>query len=294
MVAFQINSFLRSRPRASQFLNKFARTQAVEFLAEWSLTPTNVAFQRVHTGVLDPTLIGDKAKWFLHTLEPIKFVVWDDGSSLNGKQFIEMSSNIRFKIEIVLFTGALRSVQGQENQPTDESGSDSEEGESTSSSYSSLSDFVSEMASSDLSPGYLSYHDQRKASAQSMTFSSNIDAESIYKPPSELKYPDGEVPVARANSPASSSSSSSDSDLSSPSFNRDSEFEFNKKEKVERHAAKTEKDDALSIENESDSNSTTTPKTIVSNNNQKSDASSVEGDKMASNRRTRKVETSFI
>jgi len=35
---------------------------------------------------------------------------------------------------------------------TDESGSDSEGAESTSSSYSSLSDFVSEMVSSDLSP----------------------------------------------------------------------------------------------------------------------------------------------
>lgn len=89
VVAFQINSFLRSRPRASHFLNKFARTQAVEFLAEWSLTPTNVAFQRVHTGVLDPSLIGDKPKWFLHTLEPIKFVVWDDGGSLNG--MVEMN-----------------------------------------------------------------------------------------------------------------------------------------------------------------------------------------------------------
>lgn len=111
---------------------KFARTQAVEFLAEWSLTPTNVAFLRVQTGVLDPTQIGDKAKWYLHTLEGIKFVVWDDASSLNG---------------------ALRSIQNQESQPTDESGSDSEGAESTSSSYSSLSDFVSEMASSDLSPG---------------------------------------------------------------------------------------------------------------------------------------------
>lgn len=36
---------------------------------------------------------------------------------------------------------------------SDESGSDSEAAESTSSSYSSLSDFVSEIASSDLSPG---------------------------------------------------------------------------------------------------------------------------------------------
>lgn len=108
----------------------------MEFLAEWSLTPTNVAFLRVQTGVLDPTQIGDKPKWYVHTLEPIRFAVWDDGSSLNG---------------------ALRALQHHEYQPTDESGSDSEGADSTSSSYSSLSDFVSEMVSSDLSPGNTSY-----------------------------------------------------------------------------------------------------------------------------------------
>ncbi|KAJ8970537.1 hypothetical protein NQ314_001177 [Rhamnusium bicolor] len=245
VVAFQINSFLRSRPRASQFLNRFARTQAVEFLAEWSLTPNNVAFQRVHTGVLDPALIGDKPKWYLHTLEPIKFVVWDDGSSLNG---------------------ALRSIQTTENQPTDESGSDSEEAESTSSSYSSLSDFVSEMVSSDLSPGYTSYHEQRKASAQNMSFSSSVDVATVYKPPSELRYPEGEVPIVRSDSPQTSSSS--DSDLSSPSFNRDSELDFGNKLRNEQvGSSKTDKDETGSCENESDSNSTTTPKTVVSANN---------------------------
>lgn len=72
VVAFQINSFLRSRPRASAFLNRFARTQAVEFLAEWSLTPSNVAFLRIQTGMLDPTQVGDKSKWFAHTLTPIR------------------------------------------------------------------------------------------------------------------------------------------------------------------------------------------------------------------------------
>lgn len=97
VVAFQINSFLRSRPCASNFLNKFARTQAVEFLAEWSLTPSNVAFQRVQTGVCNPEQIGDKAKWFMHQLEPIHFNVWDDGSSLNG---------------------ALRLAKNHETQPT--------------------------------------------------------------------------------------------------------------------------------------------------------------------------------
>ncbi|XP_045480868.1 MAP kinase-activating death domain protein isoform X3 [Harmonia axyridis] len=238
VVAFQINSFLRSRPRASQFLNRFARTQAVEFLAEWSLTPTNVAFQRVQTGVLDPSQIGDKSKWFLHTLDPIKFNVWDDGSSLNG---------------------ALRLLQNPENQPTDESGSDSEGVESTSSSYSSLSDFVSEMASSDLSPCAASYQDRRKSS-QNMCLSSNIDIESVYHPPDSLLYPDSGLPL-KLESP-SRSSSSSESDLSSPSFNRDSEFEFGKP----KAEPSKENGGGGSMENESDSNSTTTPKTIVSSN----------------------------
>ncbi|XP_068906420.1 MAP kinase-activating death domain protein isoform X1 [Tenebrio molitor] len=243
VVAFQINSFLRSRPRTTQFLNRFARTQAVEFLAEWSLTPTNVAFQRVHTGILDPAQVGDKAKWYLHTLEPIKFSVWDDGSSLNG---------------------ALRSLQTQENQPTDESGSDSEGAESTSSSYSSLSDFVSEMVSSDLSPGCSSYQEQRKASAQNMSLSSNVDVDMVYKPPSKLQYPGGDTPADRPESPQSSSSS--ESDLSSPSFNRDSELEFGNRQKTEEVHEKTDKEETESFENESDSNSTTTPKTIMSSN----------------------------
>lgn len=251
VVAFQINSFLRSRPRASNFLNSFSRVQAVEFLAEWSLTPTNVAFLRIQTGTLDPTVVGDKAKWFAHTLVPIRFPVWDDGSSLNG---------------------ALRSITKQEHQPTDESGSDSEGAESTSSSYSSLSDFVSEMQSSDLSPSLqeiyagTTYH--HHVAPQSL--SSNLNADLIYHPPSKLQYPEGviiktaELDRKKDSSPHSSNSSSR-SDLSSPDFNRDSEFEFNPRTKSEVLTAKVEKEDIGDIgsfENESDSNSTTTPKTI--------------------------------
>lgn len=37
--------------------------QAVEFYAEWSLAPTNIAFHRVHNSIFDPVLIGDKPKW---------------------------------------------------------------------------------------------------------------------------------------------------------------------------------------------------------------------------------------
>ncbi|XP_058443938.1 MAP kinase-activating death domain protein isoform X2 [Malaya genurostris] len=250
VVAFQINSFLRSRPRASNFLNKFARTQAVEWLAEWSLTPTNVAFLRVQTGVLDPAQVGDKPKWYSHTLTPIKFPVWNENGSLNG---------------------ALKSLQQHESQPTDESGSDSEAAESTSSSYSSLSDFVSEMVSSDLSPSLHDvYGNQHHVHIAPKTMSSNLDPKLVYRPPSSLRYPEGMRPINQeaddANRPDSpASTSSSRSDLSSPSFNRDSEFEFNPKARNEAQViAQPIKEQQGSFENESDSNSTTTPKTIVS------------------------------
>lgn len=173
VVAFQINSFLRSRPRATIFLSRFARTQAVEFLAEWSLTPSNVAFLRVQTGILDPSIIGDKFKWFSHTLSPMRFTVWDENSSLNT---------------------ALKTLQQMENQPTDESGSDSDDAES-SSSYSSLSDFVSEMHSSDLSSTtdvYGAHANQHHYHPQ--TFASSVDTMTVYKPPSSLHFPDGMFP----------------------------------------------------------------------------------------------------
>ncbi|KDR13172.1 MAP kinase-activating death domain protein, partial [Zootermopsis nevadensis] len=236
VVAFQINSFLRSRPRTSHFLNRFARTQAVEFLAEWSLTPSNVAFLRVHTGVFDPTLIGDKSKWYAHTLEPIHFVVWDQSSSLNG---VTLSDDCDLPVS------------------ADESGSDSEGAESTSSSYSSLSDFVSEMVSSDLSPKVLA--------SQPTILSSGLDLRSVYHPPSVLQFPGTEAEedrAAAAGHPESPhSTSSSHSDLSSPSFNRDSELEF-----AARLRGDIPDEEATSPGGESDSNSTTTtPKTVISN-----------------------------
>ncbi|XP_014484935.1 PREDICTED: MAP kinase-activating death domain protein isoform X5 [Dinoponera quadriceps] len=234
VVAFQINSFLRSRPRASNFLNKFARTQAVEFLAEWSLTPSNVAFLRVQTGVFDPAQIGDKSRWYASNLEPIYFPVWDSGSSL---------------------ANALKAMRELESQPTDESGSDSEGAESTSSSYSSLSDFVSEMASSDLSPGY-----NCPQASQPQQMSLSVDPKNVYNPPSSLQYPgvEEDSPV-RPESPPSTSSSHSD--LSSPSFNRDSELELNPKIH-EGSQSTNDKEEGGSFE--SDSASTITPRTILS------------------------------
>jgi len=56
----------------------------VEFFAEWALCPTNVVFLRVQTGVYDPLLIGDKAKWYSQALKKIEFCVYDDVSSTLG------------------------------------------------------------------------------------------------------------------------------------------------------------------------------------------------------------------
>ncbi|CAG4964538.1 unnamed protein product [Parnassius apollo] len=259
VVAFQINSFLRSRPRTSSFLNKFARTQAVEFLAEWSLTPCNVAFLRVQTGVFDPRQIGDKPKWFADQLQPIRFAVWDDGSSLNG---------------------ALRQLQRHENQPTDESGSDSDAAESTSSSYSSLSDFVSEMASSDLSPGG-NPHQQHvigetyNAVVQvRMTLSSSLDPKTVYSPPSSLMYGDEDECKDEGRTSTSPSPSASSSDHSEMS---DEEMPVDERQKTtDSHPppAKKSDTDSGSFGRESDSNSTTTPKTVVSRQRAAADSGS--------------------
>uniref|UniRef100_A0A3B3R473 MAP kinase-activating death domain protein n=1 Tax=Paramormyrops kingsleyae TaxID=1676925 RepID=A0A3B3R473_9TELE len=82
VVAFQASSFLASRPRQSRFAEKLSHTQAVEYFGEWSLSPTNQAFQRIHNNVYDPSLIGDKPKWYAHQLQPIYYRVYDGNSQL--------------------------------------------------------------------------------------------------------------------------------------------------------------------------------------------------------------------
>uniref|UniRef100_A0A3Q2GPH1 MAP kinase-activating death domain protein n=1 Tax=Cyprinodon variegatus TaxID=28743 RepID=A0A3Q2GPH1_CYPVA len=82
VVAFQCSSFLASRPRRSSFADKLSHTQAVEFYGEWALNPSNLAFQRIHNNVYDPSLIGDKSKWYAHQLQPVVYRVYDGSSSL--------------------------------------------------------------------------------------------------------------------------------------------------------------------------------------------------------------------
>ena len=60
----------------------FVFVQAVEYFVEWALSPTNAVFLRVQTGVYDPSLVGDKAKWFSHLLAHKLFQVYDETSTL--------------------------------------------------------------------------------------------------------------------------------------------------------------------------------------------------------------------
>ncbi|NWQ74941.1 MADD protein, partial [Columbina picui] len=129
VVAFQANSFLASRPKQTPFADKLSRTQAVEYFGEWSLNPTNYAFQRIHNNMFDPALIGDKPKWYAHQLQPIHYRVYDSNSQLAE------ALNVPAEKET-------------DSDPTDDS--DSVDYDDSSSSYSSLGDFVSEMMKCDI------------------------------------------------------------------------------------------------------------------------------------------------
>jgi hypothetical protein len=104
----------------------------VEFFAEWSLCPDNVAFLRVQTGtnnscfllfyliifigVYDPALIGDKPKWYSRNLTSIPFNIVEDNSTLgeavtsftptgkkfNLKKLIKFFFVLKFKMRVVV------------------------------------------------------------------------------------------------------------------------------------------------------------------------------------------------
>ncbi|CBY07943.1 unnamed protein product [Oikopleura dioica] len=80
VVAFQADCFLQSIEldnegpmQENSFISLLSRTQAVEYLGEWSLSPSNVAFMRIQNGIWDPALIGDKPKWFAGQMESVNY-----------------------------------------------------------------------------------------------------------------------------------------------------------------------------------------------------------------------------
>ncbi|CAF0861729.1 unnamed protein product [Adineta ricciae] len=168
VVAFQYSSFVRSRPVKSAFIIRLAKTQAVEFFAEWSLCPDNVAFLRVQTGVYDPALIGDKPKWYSRNLTSIPFNIIEENSTLG-----EAVSAFNSKINTV------------EHTPTDESGSDSED-DNSNPDYSSLSEFVSEMRNSEIC-GEI----RAKIYPANQEKTACVEYSTVYSPPEELQIPDG-------------------------------------------------------------------------------------------------------
>lgn len=193
VVAFQLHSFFKSRPIKTAFTAKLARTQAVEYYAEWSLCPSNVVFLRVQTAVYDPSLVGDKPKWYAHQLQPVEFKVYDNNSSLGAA-----------------LTSALES-HSDEN-PTDESGGDSDGADSTGSSYSSLSDFVTDMVNSEIDGDTPIFVPENQILA--------VDHSKIFTPPSKLHVP--ETTVAASESTSATAESDADSSASSsPTYSQD-------------------------------------------------------------------------
>uniref|UniRef100_A0AAY4DI79 MAP kinase-activating death domain protein n=1 Tax=Denticeps clupeoides TaxID=299321 RepID=A0AAY4DI79_9TELE len=133
VVAFQATSFLASRPRRSPFAEKLSHTQAVEYYGEWALNPSNLAFQRIHNNVYDPSLIGDKPKWYAHQLQPVYYRVYDGSSQLAEAMSRPLED------------------EGNYSDPTDDRFPDhSPLAYDSSSSYSSLGDFVNEMIRGDI------------------------------------------------------------------------------------------------------------------------------------------------
>ncbi|XP_004399584.1 PREDICTED: MAP kinase-activating death domain protein isoform X3 [Odobenus rosmarus divergens] len=192
VVAFQAGSFLASRPRQTPFAEKLARTQAVEYFGEWILNPTNYAFQRIHNNMFDPALIGDKPKWYAHQLQPIHYRVYDSNSQLAEALSVPPERD-------------------SDSDPTDDSGSDSMDYDDSSSSYSSLGDFVSEMMKCDIN-GDTPNVDPLTHAALGDASEVEIDELQNQKE-SEEPVPDGEN--SQENLPLRSSSSTTTS--SSPS-----------------------------------------------------------------------------
>ncbi|CAH8587556.1 unnamed protein product [Schistosoma curassoni] len=73
VVAFQYESFMKSRPKPCLFTSMLAKTQAVEYFAESSICALNEAYQRICSGVYSTELIGDKLYWYKNQLKPVYF-----------------------------------------------------------------------------------------------------------------------------------------------------------------------------------------------------------------------------
>lgn len=113
--------------------------KAVEYFAEYVLSPNNMAFLRVQTGVCDPAVLGDKAKWFADQLDAQSFSVWNLCNLDLLRRLLQPQS-----------VAAANDTSDSDSESEPEYGSLEDPnryaGGSSSSSYSSLSDLVNEQA----------------------------------------------------------------------------------------------------------------------------------------------------
>lgn len=168
-------------------------------MAEWTLSPTNVAFLRVQTGVFDPAIVGDKSKWYSHQLDTLHFKVWNDANSALLSAFTEATLNSGIG-------GFSRTTEAITSEDSSRSGSDV----STSSSYSSLSDFVGEMINSEIS-GDMPAHQLEASKAHVLS-----DPKSICHPPDTLQFATApETSTSAASSTLDKTSSQQSSAVSS-------------------------------------------------------------------------------
>ncbi|KAG5452413.1 MAP kinase-activating death domain protein, variant 3 [Clonorchis sinensis] len=177
VVAFQFDSFMKSRPQPCLFTSMLAKTQAVEYFAESSLCAMNEAYQRIIAGEYAPEVIGDKAEWFSSLLSPVHFDVWPDlvGAGGSDVRSSRTSLSADFTGSPLLYAlvaarlhlatsanvqdgtaeGHISNLLGQlptsislpdevSDYPTDESASDTETEHSTASVTSTLSDLASD------------------------------------------------------------------------------------------------------------------------------------------------------
>ncbi|CAD5214298.1 unnamed protein product [Bursaphelenchus okinawaensis] len=82
VVALQTESFLRSRPYLSTFIQELCKTQSVEYFAEECLCPRNEVYVRVQNGTTSAKQVGDKLKWFGDELMPVHFNAYPNNCTL--------------------------------------------------------------------------------------------------------------------------------------------------------------------------------------------------------------------
>lgn len=116
-----------------------------------------MAFLRVQTGVCDPAVLGDKSKWFAHQLEPQPFQAWN-ACDLDFLRRTLQPSLIGGQNNGGGGGGGVGGLVGSEahfNSSESESEQESpvsdveRSGSTSSSSYSSLSDLVNELATAE-------------------------------------------------------------------------------------------------------------------------------------------------